>query len=333
MTLDLRLCFFVACAVVKVLLEKDHGTTPQSIYCLVRPSRVEFESAYWSSFQKKNQNSASKCMVYVLPYDMQDGGATLAQVLEQASASSSSACVYHIASVFGPSEDPIQSAMQNVKGTENVIQTMATFKNCRLVLTSSMAAVRGTGQNPLNGKFYTNQDWNTVSEIGENWGGCYQWSKAESERRAWELSKALGVPMASICPSFVFGPPADLTGASLSSSFSIKLVGQWMRGESPVQSRLCVDVRDVAQAHVAAGIREEAIGERFIVSTECRVPSFDLAEALRDVCRQTGLGDASKITHDSEFKGGAIGIGDKEVEATERLKRHLGIHLRPVEKT
>jgi nucleoside-diphosphate-sugar epimerase len=106
-----------------------------------------------------------------------------------------------------------------------------------------------------------------------------------------------------------------------------------VRGESPVQSRLCVDIRDVAIAHVAAGNVHEAIGERFVVSKEARVPSEAMAKELAKVCRETKLGDPNAISFDNNFKGGAIPIGTQEVEATKRLKEILGVTLRPVEET
>lgn len=202
-----------------------------------------------------------------------------------------------------------------------------------------MAAVRGSGQEPQNGKFYTHQDWNTLSKLDEkNWGSCYQWSKAESERVAWDIAKEMSIPMTSLCPSFVFGPPTGADGSiggviPLSSSYSITLVGQWVRGESPVQSRLCVDIRDVAKAHIAAGTFKDAIGERFIISTEARVPSEEMAKELANVCRETKLGDPEAISFDGDFKGGAIPIGTQEVEAATRLETLLGVTLRPVQET
>jgi nucleoside-diphosphate-sugar epimerase len=336
---------YVGREVVNVLrnnLVKEDTTS--TILCLVRPTRVEPETDYWNRFA---QNQSSSCSIQVLPYDMVDVGKSISEALQLASTTTTGTngdgspdiCVYHVASVFGPSGDHVQTAKDNVKGTEDLIRTMAHFSNCRLVLTSSMAAVRGTGQDPKNGKFYTNQDWNTLSKLDEtNWGSCYQWSKAESERVAWELARELNIPMTSICPSFVFGPPTgtlsnSATRVPLSSSYSITMVGQWVRGESPVQSRLCVDIRDVAIAHVAAGNVHEAIGERFVVSKEARVPSEAMAKELAKVCRETKLGDPNAITFDSNFKGGAIPIGTQEVEATKRLKEILGVTLRPVEET
>jgi nucleoside-diphosphate-sugar epimerase len=309
---------YVGRAVVQVLLEdKD-----QSVLCLVRPSRVDTEREYWKSCQN----------VRVMPYDMVDGGTTIADAIESCSSDGSEEiCVYHIASVFGPTEDHVQTANDNVQGTVDLVHALGKVPNARLVLTSSMAALRGTGQDPLNGKFYTHEDWNTKSKLGENWGASYQWSKAESEKQATTLAKQYDLPMTSLCPSFVFGPPTD--NSNLSSSFSITLVGQWVRGESPVQSRLCVDIRDIARAHVAAGTREEAKGKRFVVSTEARVPSQGMAEALKGVCEDSGLGDPAKITYDGTFSGGAIPIGEKEVEAESRLEEYLGVKLRPVEET
>ena len=296
----------------------------QSIYCLVRPSRIESETQYWS--QKSN-------CITILPYDMLDGGETIRNALNTVYGGENvvqACCVYHIASVFGPSEDHVQTANDNVKGTEDLVHAVAEYSGCRLVVTSSMAAVRGTGQEPLNGKYYTSKDWNDVSELGANWGASYQWSKAESERRAWDIAKKHDIPMNSICPSFVFGPPSD---GKVSNSYSITLVGQWVHGQSPVQSRLCVDVRDCAKCIVMAGLKEDAIGQRFIVSKEARVPSQDMAEALKKSLTETGIGNADDISYDSQFQGGAIPIGSREVEAEDQLQKCLGVTLRPVQET
>ena len=319
---------YVGREIVHALLNDDYSDDEQEIICLVRPARIDSEEKYWKR--------KSDC-VKVLPYDMLDGGTTVRQALELACRHNNegkdedtNVCLYHVASVFGPTEDHTQTAKENVRGTEDLVKSLSNFKNCRLVLTSSTAAVRGSGQDPENGEYYTHEDWNTSSELGANWGSSYQWSKAESERRAWELAKEHDISMCSICPSFVFGPPS---GGMMTQSFSITLVGQWIRGESPVQSRLFVDVRDVARAHVAAGTKSDVVGQRFIVSTEERLPSKDMAEALKQVCKNSGLGDPDKITFDAQFSGGAIPIGSREVASTERLKESLGITLRPAHET
>jgi nucleoside-diphosphate-sugar epimerase len=309
---------YVGRAIVRELL--THANDDDKIICLVRPQRVESEQDYWKDHRQ----------VCVRPYDMLDGSSTLAAALAE-QGDVQELVVYHVASVFGPTEDHRQTALDNVQGTLDVIEALANSKQksqCKFILTSSMAAVRGTGQQPLNGEFYTADDWNTLSVLGENWGASYQWSKAESEKQAWEKCRQLNMPMVALCPSFVFGPPLQSSG-----SYSIELVGQWVRGESPVQSRLFVDVRDVALAHVAAGLREEANGNRFVISHEARISSEKIASWLRDVCVSTGLSDPSKVHFDAAFKGGAIPVGQKEVDAADALQKHLGVTVRSVKET
>jgi cinnamoyl-CoA reductase len=300
-----------------LLQDTSSANDDEVIACLVRSQRVTQEQSYWKSRAATN--------ILVLPYDMLDGGASLTSALDSIGVCDS-VCLYHVASVFGPTEDHEQTARDNVKGAEDAVTALGRFPaKCRLVLTSSMAAVRGTGQPPSNGECYTHLDWNTRSILGENWGSSYQWGKAESERRAWQLSMELGVQMTSLCPSFIFGPSLDGTFAS--SSYSIQLVKQWIQGDAEVQSRLCVDVRDVAKAHVAAGRLDSAVGQRFLVSAEARLSSKITAEALQKVSSTP-----DKITYDSKFDGGAMKIGSREVIATDRLKE-LGVELRSVYET
>jgi nucleoside-diphosphate-sugar epimerase len=370
---------FVGRHVAYSLLHNHYNDpTEQVIVCLVRQDKVSYEESYWlahvEEFQQKYQHETG-CYVLVLPYDMLDNGETLMNAMEVAIEKSSTKdcplCIYHIASVFGPTPDPIRTAKDNVKSAECVIMMLDKFgerhphTKPRVVVTSSMASVRATDQTPLNGKFYTHRDWNTISKLCENWGSCYQWSKAESERKSWELVRKCNekyaneetmlrrrIEMVALCPSFVFGPIAPMPtkmknltkAATSSSSYSLTLISQWLRGESPVQSRLCVDVRDVAKAHLAAGTKSnlpsDDIDRRYILSTERRLSSEATAQALMKGVRgafnnNPGSVDifVREIICDTQFTGGAIKIGEREVEASERLERDLGVVCRPVEKT
>ncbi|GKY95362.1 hypothetical protein MPSEU_000498000 [Mayamaea pseudoterrestris] len=331
--------------------------TKDRIVCLVRQSRVVSEQAYWNQHlqQAEMKEALSIC---VRPYDMLDGGEAFETALNEqiqltsGNESQPTVCLHHVASVFGPTDNHVQTALDNVRGTTDLVEVLAKSAkanendNYRFVLTSSMAAVRGSGQIPGNEKYYTADDWNTLSQLDESngWGTSYQWSKTESERQARERCEQHNIPMVSICPSFVFGPPAGASAAGTTSSktnakipesesFAIQLVRQWLTGESPVQSRLFVDVRDVAQAHVAAAQRLQKLeNKRWIVSQETRIPSKDIAEWLRSVC-QAGGGDFSKIHFDADFQGGAIPIGQREVKAADMLQEQLGVSLRPVKET
>ena len=81
------------------------------IICLVREKKVECEQSYWDA-HLSDLDESEQCIVKVLPYDMLDDGVTLKDALEAASTLSPSCkiCVYHTASVFGPTEDPFHSA-------------------------------------------------------------------------------------------------------------------------------------------------------------------------------------------------------------------------------
>ncbi len=193
-----------------------------------------------------------------------------------------------------------------------------------------------------------------------------QWKRQQQHHDTDDAETTL--EMVALCPSFVFGPPPPLPSSlkhdqtsirdNNSSSYSLTLVDQWLRGKSQVQSRLCADVRDVARAHVAAGTMDwttvattdgrdcDPMERRYIVSTEERLSSELVAEALkravtrvrermereRDVVVDDDI-DMGKITCDTEFDGGAIKIGEREVEASERLERDLGVVCRSVEET
>ena len=92
-------------------------------------------------------------------------------------------CLYYTALTFRWTPDP-QTAQQNVHYTQDAVRSLTKLINSiqsdgeplpklRIVLTSSMAAVRATNELPLNGKYYTNKDWNTLSKLdSENWGSC-----------------------------------------------------------------------------------------------------------------------------------------------------------------
>lgn len=324
---------FLGREIVKELLA-DEDTSNREIICLVRESRLADEEKYWANIQKDDGDL--RCDLRVLPYDMIDGGTSLSNALESIFTRHSSCdpecCIYHVASIFSPTENHKQMALDNVKGAEDLMNVVATFsKNIKVIFTSSMAAVRGSGQVPKNEKFYTHEDYNILSELGKNWGSSYQWSKAESEKKSWEIAKENNIPFVSLCPSFIFGPPTD---PKTSNSFSLSIVSSWIRGESPVQSRLCVDVRDVAKAHVIAGKSKGAVNERIIVSTEARLPSTMMAAELKRISTEIGVGDAEKIHADTEFDGGIIPIGSQEVECVDRLKLFLdGLEPRSVKET
>jgi dihydroflavonol-4-reductase len=127
--------------------------------------------------------------------------------------------VIHTASVFRPCDDMEEELVRpNILLAEAMVCACAAA-GARLVLTSSMAAVRGSGQPPACGAHYTTADWNTVSRRDGPGFEPYQWSKVASERRAWALAREVGLEMVALCPSMIFGPPRD----PRSTAFSVQV--------------------------------------------------------------------------------------------------------------
>ena len=241
--------------------------------------------------------------------------------------------VIHTASVFQRCDDMEEELVKpNIALAEQMICACAA-SGARLVLTSSMAAVRGAKQPPAFGDCYCADDWNTVSRRDGPGFEPYQYSKAESERRAWQIGRQVGAEMVSLCPSMIFGPPRDPACKAL----SVAMVRRWVDGEAPVESRLVVDVRDAAQAHLAAASLPDAAGRRYVVSCEARVPAADLAAAIRHRLRAAGdaAGEAraARVHTDDGWDGGAVPVGAREVAAEDVLWRELGVRCRSTEET
>ena len=345
---------YIGREIIHTLLEEYNKQNEKSVKnnndvlqlcCLVRQSKVSNEEKYWKEQQKHSNNNVH---LKVYPYNMLDNGDTLLSCLNDIDINNNddddnnNICIYHTASIFGPTKNPIETANENIKGTETIFHTISKYSkdtaannndNMHVIVTSSMAAVRGGDQIPKNKNWYTYHDWNTASKLDDNnWGSCYQYSKAKSELRAWELSKEYNIPLTTLCPSFVFGPVRN-NDESSSSSYAVKLIKSWMKGASSVQSRLCVDVRDVALAHVIASKNPKScVGKRLLLSTEARAHGKDIADCMKEAILEHRDDDknynVNDIHYDKDYKGGAIPIGEKEVECLDRLKEVLNFELR-----
>ena len=191
--------------------------------------------------------------------------------------------VLHTASPFrlGPFKDvQAELILPALEGTRNVLAAVdrtATVR--RVVLTSSVAAIYGDGidlQNVAGGVF-TEEHWNTTSSGRHQ---PYSYSKTLAEKEAWAIAgRQDRWDLVTINPSMVFGP--SLTNASASGS--IALMKQFGDGTAkfgvPDLKFGLVDVREVARAHILAGLTPEAAG-RHIVSAG-RMSLLEIGTVLR----------------------------------------------------
>lgn len=135
----------------------------------------------------------------------------------------------------------------------------------RVVLTSSVTAVI-YGHARDGRRTYDEHDWSRLT-AGV---GAYERSKTIAERAAWRHVAALPVgdriELVTINPGMVFGP---ILGPDFSTSGEIvrKLLRRELPG-CPDVGWAPVDVRDVADAHLAAMTTPAAAGKRFIVALE-----------------------------------------------------------------
>lgn len=176
--------------------------------------------------------------------------------------------VFHTASPFTVNvKDPQKELVDPAKlGTRNVLDRATKTPSVkRVVLTSSCAAIYGDNadieQTP-NGVF-TEDIWNTSSSLRDN---PYSFSKTEAEKEAWKIAEAQNQwDLVVVNPSLVMGP--GLNPRATSESFNIiRQMGNGdMKTGAPDWGFGLVDVRDLAQAHMAAAYTPEAKG-RHIVS-------------------------------------------------------------------
>lgn len=186
--------------------------------------------------------------------------------------------VFHTASPAGidvadTDRDLIRPA---VEGTRVVLRAAARTPSIRrVVLTSSIAAMT---DEPENGRVYSEADWNTRSSPTRN---AYHYSKARAEKAAWNFMSDTepSFDLVVINPGFVIGPSIvpDL-------SASTAVLRDLINGVYPAVLSLrfaCVDVRDVARAHVQAAAVAAARG-RYIVTAET-LSAREIVDLIRPI--------------------------------------------------
>jgi cinnamoyl-CoA reductase len=190
--------------------------------------------------------------------------------------------VLHTASPFffnGGTENSL--VVPAVTGTRNVLDSCRKLGVRRVVLTASTACVYVDYGTVADDHVYTDKDWSPEPLLRQkaNW---YALSKTTAEHLAWELSREEGCPyeLSVMNPTLIFGP--QLPGQPHLNTSSSAVVA-YIDGSMPEVPNACkaiVDVRDVAEAHVAAMERAGAAGQRFLL-IGATPHSSDIAAAAR----------------------------------------------------
>ena len=229
--------------------------------------------------------------------------------------------ILHMASPYVINVEDAQRDLVDpaVKGTIAALRAAAANPRVRrVVLTSSMAAV--TDEPPSH--VLTEADWNDKSSLARN---PYYYSKTLAERAAWDFMEREkpGFDLVVLNPFLVIGPAmtADLNTSN-------QTFADILKGVYPAILALdwgVVDVRDVADAHVAALEKKEAAGRHLIVSG-----NLTMAEAVR-VMRQAGYrGKLPSLRLDNAFGTALMKLASHTQPAGvgSYLRSHLGRHPR-----
>ena len=189
--------------------------------------------------------------------------------------------VLHTASPFTIDvEDPQKELVDPAKlGTRNVLEEVNRTESVkRVVLTSSCAAIYGDNadlKKTPKGVF-TEEIWNTSSSLEH---GAYSFSKTVAEQEAWKINETQDRwDLVVINPSLVIGPGINPHATSESFNMVKQMGDGTLKMGAPRWGFGMVDVRDLANAHLAAAFLPEAKG-RHIVNGH-NTDMFEMAQAL-----------------------------------------------------
>ena len=243
----------------------------------------------------------------------------------------------HVASPFPVAQpkDPDQLIGPAREGTLRVLRVALDAGVRRVVVTSSVAAVRGSTESasaPLTEADWTDPEYPKLSP--------YARSKTLAEQAAWDLVRERGEEerLAVVNPGAILGP---VLGDERSTSLA--LVERLLKG-MPGAPRIgfsVVDVRDVADLHILAMTAPQAGGERYI-AVDRFMWMADVAAILRERLGPAAAKVPKRQIPDFLVRAMAlvdpaarsvVGQLGQKVEVSSAKARALGWEPRPVEET
>ncbi|MEA2216659.1 MAG: hypothetical protein QOK19_2220 [Solirubrobacteraceae bacterium] len=250
--------------------------------------------------------------------------------------------VLHVASPFPAAQpkDPDELIVPAREGTLRVLRASLAAGVQRVVVTSSVAAVRNSGPDAgRDGRELTEADWSDPDDRSLT---PYTRSKTIAELAAWELMREQGAEerLVTVQPGAIVGP--ILSGGR---SYSLEAIERLLQGRMPGLPRLgfsFIDVRDVAALEVAALSAPEAGGQRLLAAGSFLWFS-EVAEILRArLGEQASKVPTRKIPNfvvramalvDPSVRSVAGELGQKTTYSLENARRRVGWSPRPVEET
>lgn len=247
--------------------------------------------------------------------------------------------VLHVASPFPPAQpkDPDELIVPARDGTLRVLEASLDAGVDRIVVTSSVAAISGSGK-PVHGRPLDERDW---SDPDNPKLSPYARSKTIAERAAWDFMAERGATekLATVNPGAIIGPVL-----SDDRSFSLQAIERLLGG-MPGVPRIgfsFVDVRDVADLEIRAMTAPEAGGERFVAVESFRWME-DVAAVLRDRMGEAAAKVPTRTVpnllvrtmaiFDPSVRSIAGQLGRKTEASSEKAKARVGWSPRPIDET
>ncbi len=242
---------YIASWVIKLLIEQGY-----SVHGTVRNLSNKEKTAHLAEFVNHGK-------LTLFEADLLEEG-SFKEAMENCELVIHTASPFFVQGIKNAKEQLIQPA---VEGTTNVLDTVNEISSVkRVVLTSSIAAIYGDAidiKNTNTGVF-DEKDWNTTSTEHHQ---PYSLSKTLAEMEGWKLvNEQERWDLVVINPGFVMGPSLSKRTDSTSVDFILSMVNGKFSMGVPDFTFAFVDVRDVAQAHIQAGILEEAEGRHILVN-------------------------------------------------------------------
>jgi nucleoside-diphosphate-sugar epimerase len=249
--------------------------------------------------------------------------------------------VLHVASPFPAAQpkDADELIVPARDGTLRILRESLAAGVRRVVVTSSVAAVRHGHNSGPSGRELTEADWSDPDDPNLT---PYTRSKTLAERAAWDYMRAEGAAekLVTVQPGAIIGP---LLGPD--RSYSLQAVERMLTGRMPGLPALgfsFIDVRDVAALEVSALTATEASGQRLIAAGR-----FLWLSEVAAILRERLGPDARKVPRrrvpnvvvramalfDPEVRSVTGDLGKKVTYSMENAERRVGWSPRPVEET
>lgn len=244
--------------------------------------------------------------------------------------------VLHIASPL-PAKQPKDANEVIVPARDGTLRVLRASLDAgvkRVVMTSSVAAVRGSADH--GDRTLTEEDWSDPEDTNMT---PYSRSKTTAERAAWAFVRERGAEdrLAAVNPGAIIGPLL-----SDDPSYSLQAIERMLGGVPgfPKLGFSFVDVRDVADLHRLAMTAPEAGGERFLaVQTFLWMAEVGalLRERLGERARKVPTRNVPNIAvramalFDPGIRSVVSDLGKRVNYSAEKARTRLGWSPRPVE--